>query len=200
MNRVEDVVDMALNAGLYVILNEHWDDGWMNNPTYSQQAYINNRLSIMWDQIATNFRDYNYNLLFAGTNEVMMEGDYGTPTEEYYTVQNSFNQTFVDTVRATGGNNVDRYLVVQNFNTNIDHAVNFAVMPSDSASGRLMMEIHYYDPYNFTLNATSNITQWGSIATDPSKTEDWAHESYCDSQFQKMKSNFVDQGIGVILG
>jgi endoglucanase len=199
MARVNEVVDYALDAGLYVMINIHWDNGWMQ-PTYAQQDYVNNRLAIMWEQIATNFQDYDNRLLFAGTNEVMVDGDYGTPTEEYYTVQNSFNQTFVTTVRGTGGNNADRYLVVQGFNTNIDHTVNFAEIPTDTVDDRLMMEVHYYDPYNFTLNTSSNITQWGSIATDSSAVEDWANESWVDSQFEKMKTNFVDKGIAVILG
>jgi endoglucanase len=199
MARVNEVVDYALNADLYVIINIHWDGGWMQ-PTYGQQDYVNNRLAIMWQQIATNFREYDKRLLFAGTNEVMVEGDYGTPTEEYYTVQNSFNQTFITTVRNTGGGNADRYLIIQGFNTNIDHTVNFAVIPTDTVTDRLMMEVHYYDPYNFTLNTDSNITQWGSIATDPNAVEDWANESWVDAQFQRMKSNFVDKGIAVILG
>lgn len=199
MNRIEEVVNYALDADLYVILNNHWDGGWMQ-PTYAQQNYVNNRLSIMWTQIASHFRDYDDRLLFAGSNEVMVDGDYGTPTVEYYTVQNSFNQTFVDTVRATGGPNATRHLVVQGFNTNIDHTVNFAEIPTDTVANRLMMEVHYYDPYNFTLNTNSNITQWGAIATNPNATETWANESYTDNQFQKMKTNFVDQGVGVILG
>lgn len=197
--RVEEVVNYALNADMYIILNIHWDGGWMQ-PTYAQQDYVNNRLAIMWRQIATRFRNYDDRLLFAGTNEVMVDGDYGTPTVEYYTVQNSFNQTFVDSVRATGGANASRHLVVQGFNTNIDHTINFADVPDDSVRDRLLMEVHYYDPYNFTLNATSNITQWGSIATNPAATETWANESYVDATFQRMKVNFVDRGIGVILG
>ncbi len=199
MNRVEEVVNYALDADMYVIMNIHWDNGWMQ-PTYAEQEYVNNRLSIMWTQIAEHFEGYDHRLLFAGTNEVMVDGDYGTPTEEYYTVQNSFNQTFVDTVRATGGNNADRYLVVQGFNTNIDHTVNFAEIPEDTVQDRLLMEVHYYDPYNFTLNESSDITQWGSIATDPNATESWANESYVDSQFDRMRTHFVEQGIGVILG
>ncbi|BFM21359.1 cellulase family glycosylhydrolase [Gilvimarinus japonicus] len=199
MNRVEEVVNYALDADMYVIMNIHWDEGWMQ-PTYAEQEYVNDRLATMWTQIANHFESYDDRLLFAGTNEVMVDGDYGTPTEEYYTVQNSFNQTFVDTVRATGGGNADRYLVVQAFNTNIDHGVNFADIPTDTVSDRLLMEVHYYDPYNFTLNQNSNITQWGAIATDPNVTETWANESYVNAQFQRMKNNFVDQGVGVILG
>lgn len=201
MSRVEEVVNYALDNNMYVIMNEHWDGGWMQ-PTAAQKDYVNDRLGKMWKQIATHFRDYDYHLLFAGSNEVMVEGNYNTPTAEYYTTQNSFNQTFVNAVRSTGGRNAYRYLVVQGFNTNIDHTVNFAQIPEDVdiATNRLMMEVHYYDPYNFTLNENSAITQWGSIATDPAATETWANESYVDAEFQKMKTNFIDQGVGVILG
>ncbi len=199
MDRVEQVVNYALNADMYVVMNIHWDNGWMQ-PTNAQQAYVNNRLKIMWTQIANRFKSYDNRLLFAGTNEVMVDGDYGTPTAEYYTVQNSFNQTFVTAVRATGGNNANRFLVVQGFNTNIDHTVNFAKIPTDTTSNRLLMEVHYYDPYNFTLNTNSNITQWGKNATNASAVETWANEAWADSQFQKMKTNFVDKGVGVILG
>jgi endoglucanase len=159
--RVKSVVDDALHADLYIIINIHWDGGWMQ-PTNAKKDCDNIRLATMWKQIANNFRDYDNRLLFAGTNEVMVDGDSDTPTKEYYTVQNSFNQTFASTVRATGGKNADRYLVVQGFNTNIDHTVNFAVLPKDTVANRLMMEVHYYDPYNFTLNTKSSISQWGS--------------------------------------
>lgn len=199
MNRVEEVVNYVLDNDMYAIVNIHWDNGWMQ-PTYEQEEYVNERLAAMWEQIATHFRDYDDHLLFAGTNEVMVEGDYGTPTEEYYTVQNGFNQTFVNTVRATGGRNVYRYLVVQGFNTNIDHAINFATIPEDVVEKRLMIEVHYYDPFNFSLNENSELIQWGKHATDPSLTESWADESYADAQFQKMKTNFIDKGVGVILG
>ena len=202
MARVTEVVNYARNAGLYTIINIHWDGGWMNTPTYAQQATINARITKFWTQIANNFKTYDDYLLFAGTNEVMMDGDYGTPTVEYYTVQNSFNQTFVNAVRATGGYNATRHLVVQGFNTNIDHAYNFFTVPSDSATKKLMVEIHYYDPYNFTLNTDNdNIWQWGSIATSGSNTETWANESYVDAQMGKMKSRFIDGlGMGVIMG
>jgi endoglucanase len=202
MARVTQVVDYARNAGLYAIINIHWDGGWMNNPTYAQQATINARITKFWTQIANNFKNYDDTLLFAGTNEVMKDGDWGTPTVEYYTVQNSFNQTFVNAVRATGGNNAVRHLIVQGFNTNIDHTYNFFSVPNDSASKRLMVEVHYYDPYNFTLNTDNdNIWQWGSIATSAANTETWANESYADAQMQKMKSRFIDGlGMPVIMG
>jgi len=200
LQRVEQVVNYALEKDMYVMMNIHWDSGWMQ-PTNAQSDYVNNRLAIMWQQIATHFRDYNDHLLFAGTNEVMVTGDYSTPTAEYYTVQNSFNQTFVDTVRKTGGRNTYRQLIVQGFNTNIDHTVNFVTIPTDTTPNRLMMEVHYYDPYDFTLNQNNDqVSQWGSQTTDASKAVSGQGESYVDGQFLKMRTHFHDQGIGVILG
>jgi endoglucanase len=200
LDRVEEVVNYALNAGMYVIINEHWDGGWIQ-PTDADKDEVNLRLAAMWEQIATHFITYDERLLFAGTNEVMVEGDFGTPIEEYYTAQNSFNQTFVDTVRATGENNATRYLIVQGFNTNIGHTVNFAVVPTDPTDARLMMEVHYYDPYQFTIfTDNDNYWQWGAIATNPNATAGWGNEDWVDAQFQAMKTTFVDQGIPVILG
>ncbi len=199
MARVEEVVNYVLKNDMYAIINIHWDGGWMQ-PTYARQKYVNNRFAIMWKQIAVHFRDYNDHLLFAGTNEVMRDGDYGTPTEEYYTVQNGFNELFVKTVRSTGGRNTYRHLVIQGFNTNIDHCVNFLKIPADPTPQRLMIEVHYYDPYNFTLNEQSNVIQWGKNATDPSKTETWANEEWADNQFLKMKTTYVDKGYAVLVG
>ena len=200
MARVTQVVDYARKAGLYTVINIHWDGGWMNHPTYDQQAAINTKLAKFWTQIANNFRDYDDTLLFAGSNEVGMENTWGPPTTEWAAVQNSFNQTFVDTVRATGGNNGRRHLVVQGYFTNIDITTATNTVPSDSVPNRLFMEVHYYDPYNFTLNGDSNIWQWGSIAKDAWATETWANEPWVDDQFQKMKSRFVDQGVAVLVG
>ncbi|QDH78505.1 cellulase family glycosylhydrolase [Echinicola soli] len=197
--RVEEVVNYVLDNDMYAIINIHWDGGWMQ-PTFAEEDGVNTRLEAMWVQIALHFRDYDDHLLFAGTNEVMVEGDYGTPKPEHTAVQNGYNQTFVDAVRGTGGRNVYRHLIVQSFNTNIDHAVGFMEMPSDDTPDRLMMEVHYYDPYEFALNTDSPVSQWGNEADDPSKTAKWGGEEYAIGQFQKMKSHFVDQGIPVIVG
>ena len=200
MARATQVVNYAHNAGLYAVINIHWDGGWMV-PTYAQQATVNARITKFWTQIANNFKGSDDTLLFAGTNEVHVDGVYSTPTAENVAVQNSFNQAFVDAVRATGGNNLARHLVVQGYNTNIDWTVAYLTVPSDSVAKRLMVEVHFYDPYDFTLNSSDTIWQWGSIATSAANTETWANESYVDAEFGKMKSRFVDGlGMPVILG
>jgi endoglucanase len=169
-------------------------------PIKAQQSVANARLAKYWTQIANNFKNNDDTLLFAGTNEVMVDGDYGTPTAEYVAVQNGFNQVFVNTVRATGGNNAKRHLAVQGYYTSIEHTVATNTVPKDSAANRLFMEVHYYDPYNFTLNGDSKVWQWGSIATDAAATETWANEAWADKQFQSMKTAFVDKGVAVIVG
>jgi endoglucanase len=199
MARVEEVLQYVLSAGLYAVINIHWDGGWVQ-PTYAKQDSVNLRLAAFWSQIAVHFRDYDDHLIFAGTNEVMVTGNYGTPTKEYYTVQNGYNQTFVSTVRSTGGCNVYRHLAVQGFNTNINYTLSYFVAPVDVISNRLIVEVHYYDPYDFTINENSSLLQWGKIATSPSQTQTWANEPYVDSQFKKMKNKFIDSGYAVLLG
>lgn len=199
MSRVQEVVDYAIDNGMYVVLNNHWDEGWMQ-PTFAQQDYVNDRLEKMWVQIALHFRDYDDRLLFAGTNEVLVAGDYGTPKPEYIQVQNSFNQTFVDAVRSTGGRNAYRNLVVQTFNTNIDHGINFFEMPEDPTEDRLMVEVHFYDPYEFALREDDGVSQWGKNATDASKKANWGDEAHVDIQFEKVKMEYVDKGIPVLVG
>jgi len=199
--RVKQVVDYARKSGLYVMINVHWDGGWLNHPTYDTQAATDAKLTRFWIQIANTFKDYDDYLLFAGTNEVGMDAPWGTPiSPEWAAVQNGYNQTFVNAVRATGGNNARRHLVVQAYFTNIDNAVAINTVPTDTIANRLFMEVHYYDPYDFTLNGDSNIWQWGAGATDPSAVETWADEPWVDNELQKMKTKFVDQGIPVIVG
>jgi endoglucanase len=169
-------------------------------PTYAQQRYVNRRLWFMWRQIATAFRDYGDHLLFAGTNEVMVTNQYGTPSVENYTVQNSFNQEFVLAVRSTGGRNAYRNLIIQGYNTNIDYTVAFLKIPRDYIANKLIVEVHFYDPFTFTIQQNSKITQWGKDATDPSKVEAWGNEDHVDGQFKKMENTFVDKGIPVIVG
>ena len=198
LNRVKQVADLALNAGLYVIINNH--DSLDFPPTTLAEAAGDARLQKLWTQVANTFKDYDNHLLFAGTNEIHV--DYGVPTAENCRIQTEFNQVFVDAVRASGGNNASRTLVFQGYNTDIDNTTGAcgAKVPTDTISGRLIMEFHFYAPYNFALNADSNIWQWGSIAVDPAVTETWANEAYVEAQFDKAKAAYSDKGIPVIIG
>ncbi|WP_262248835.1 cellulase family glycosylhydrolase [Parapedobacter soli] len=197
--RVKEVVDYCVANDMYVILNTHWDGGWLEeHPLYAHQEAVTAKFSALWQQIAVYFRDYDEHLLFAGTNEV--HADYGTPTAEHLAVQNAYNQTFVNAVRATGGKNAWRNLVVQSYNTNIDHAVTHLKIPTDPVPNRMMVEVHYYDPYDFTLDDKSDKYLWGEAYAGQPNASSWGQEEWVDQAFGKMKTHFVDRGIPVILG
>ncbi|MBB4034283.1 endoglucanase [Dysgonomonas hofstadii] len=197
--RVSEVVDYCLNNDMYAIINIHWDGGWLEeNPTYDKQAEANKKQKALWEQIAVYFRDYDEHLLFAGTNEV--HANYNEPSSENVEVQLSYNQTFIDAVRSTGGKNAWRNLIVQSYNTNIDYAVKYLEMPVDPTSERMMAEIHYYDPYEFCIQEANTVFLWGKDFTGMTGVATWGLEDWADTQFNKMKTNFTDKGIPVIMG
>ena len=196
--RVKQVVDYCVNNNMYAILNIHWDGGWLEeHPLYSHQNSVNAKQSSYWTQIANYFKNYNERLLFAGTNEV--RADYNNPTSEHINVQQSYLQTFINAVRATGGNNSTRTLVVQTYNTNAWHGIDHFWLPSDPASNRLIVEIHNYDPFDFTLNPNSSCLYWGSPFPSQSACN-WAQEAYIDDYYSQVKAEWVDKGIPVIVG
>lgn len=201
MERVKEVVDYCIENDMYVILNSHWDGGWLeNNPTYSQQAIVVKKQKAIWKQIATAFNDYDERLLFAGTNEVHVSNVYTAPTKENNEVLQSYNQAFVDAVRETGGKNTYRHLIVQTYNTNIQFGIDYLTMPSDPTPNRLFVEVHYYDPYDFALNENSDIYFWGKPYSQYGKTDSWGQEDFLEEIFAKVKQQFTDKGYPVILG
>ena len=203
LQRVKEVVDYCVNNDLYAILNIHWDGGWLEeNCTPDKQEEVNKKQAAIWKQIAIYFRDYDEHLLFAGANEPNAE------TQEQVDVLNVYEQTFVDAVRATGGRNTYRNLIVQAPNTDIDLADQFMTLPTDQTENRLIAEVHYYSPWNFcgmTEDASwgKMFYFWGAnyhVENADGRNADWGEEDYVRAQFQKMKTKFVDQGIPVILG
>jgi len=203
MARVKQVVDWCYAKNLYVIVNCHWDGGWLeNNIGSTPSPAINQKMNAYWTQIADAFKGYDNRLLFAAANEPAAD------TAAQVATLMSYYQTFVNAVRATGGNNSTRWLVLQGPSTNIDKTYDLMnTLPTDSASGRLMVEIHHY-PYQWTL-MTQDET-WGKMfyfwgrdyhsATMTDRNSTWGEEAYTDEQFQKMASKFVSKGVPVIIG
>ena len=195
MARVKEVVDYAIGQELLVVINTHHEAWLENNPLYTYQEKINSRLSKIWTQIATTFADYDDHLAFAGINEVQI--NWAQPTTENQAVQNSYNQTFVDAVRATGGKNHYRNLVVQTYSCNPYYGLNGLVVPNDVVEGRLIVEFHYYDPYEYCGSA--QYYYWGkeyaSYGATPSSNENTMKNLL--SQAQK---KWWQEGLGVLIG
>lgn len=206
LNRVQEVVDYCYAENMYVILNIHYDGGWLEkNCKAAVQNNVNKVQKALWTQIAEKFKDYDEHLLFAGCNEP------NAANVAEMEVLKSYEQTFIDAVRATGGNNALRNLIVQGPNTDITNTSDYGQLPVDNVPDRLMVEIHYYTPWNFCGMTTDE--SWGKMAyfwgteyhVDGSD-RNYHPGSYASAEaemevlFKMMQTKYVSQGIPVILG
>jgi len=206
LSRVTEVVQMALDRDLYAIINLHHDgadgyDGveWLSLNDASGAISADNNMRVearfvaLWKQIAGHFADRGERLIFESMNEI--HDGYGEPKPEYYEIINHLNQVFVDTVRASGGHNDKRYLLVPGYNTNIDYTLAGFKAPTDPTPQHLLLSIHYYDPWDFA--GEGKTATWG--AASPSN-DGWGQEDYVRKQFDQLQAKFVQQGIPVIIG
>lgn len=219
MARVKEIVDYCVKDGLYVVLNDHWDNGWIEvmgfSKTNKEFEIVDEqtiqlkaaRLQYIWKQIAKAFKGYDEHLLFAGLNEPFQEYFlFNGRHKELTPILQRYNQAFVNAVRSTGGKNKKRILVVQAPSVNISSATNEEIgftMPTDPVGdGRLMVEIHYYDPWDFCGQQDGGKRFWGQSqhVKDNPYTCEWGEENWVASQFASMKKKFYDQGYPVILG
>jgi endoglucanase len=203
LGHVEQIVKYALDQDLYVIINLHHDGGdgvsgkWINLVDSSGQVtaantdQVKTQFSTIWAQIANHFQTYGKYLIFESMNEV---GVRNGPTQAEFDVLNSLNQAFVDTVRASGGNNVGRCLVVPGFYTNINNTVAGFQAPTD-AYGKLILSAHYYDPAGFAMSGTTHAWGRGNPGID-----NWGQEDWLQSQVTALKVNYIDRGLPVIWG
>lgn len=204
--RVKRAVDSCLSRhpDMYVMLNIHYDGGWLETNCNPEMQEINNKKQkAYWEQIATYFRDFDEHLLFAACNEPNVHN------EVQMKVLASYEQTFVDAVRATGGKNYYRTLIIQGPSTDIDETRRlFLGMPKDVVEGRMMFEIHYYTPWNFagmTEDADWGVEffYWGERnlnPNDPKRCPTYGDLNFMKEHFAAMKEMFVDKGIPVVLG
>ena len=166
MSRVEEIVNYILDAGLYCVLNVHHDtgtDGWLRA---DEKVYGNtkDRYIALWRQIAERFNSYGPKLLFESFNEMLdSQNRWNEPASaDSYLYINKYNQDFVNTVRATGGNNSYRNLVVNDYcASSMSTAFDALDVPDDSVKDHIIFEFHSYSPYNFAMNeSTGAIKTW----------------------------------------
>lgn len=207
MDRVEEVVRYARKAGMYVIINDHWDGGWygmFGSESAETRALAMEAYKGMWQQIAERFRDYSDYLIFESANEELGgRFDENSPLycsdsvvtyltdDERYALTNEINQTFVDVVRATGGNNATRFLLIAGYSTDIDKTCDDRFqMPKDTVDSKLMVSVHYYDPWSYCgASSAASATKWGTVSD----------YEYMDQQLAKM-TKFTEAGYGVVIG
>ena len=257
-DRVETIVNYALNDEMYVIINIHWDGGWWG--MFGAEEYDAKETPIrdeawkkyisIWTQISERFKEYSDHLIFEGANEEIsgrLNDNYKDPntaqqnqtgklgkkdpeTEkidatEIYEMANAINQKFVDIVRASGGNNAYRHLLIPGTgnescviegnesetyvqNGTIDDRWKLPNDPAEKATGvkKMSVSVHYYDPVDYGLSATSTASygyrdKWGVDYTDANGKTYKGQDDYdfMDNMLGKLKK-FTDQGYGIILG
>lgn len=188
MDRVTEVVDMALAEDLYVILDTHHEE-WLNLEVEREEE-ICDRYCSLWTQIAQQFAEYDGRLLFEGMNEPRLrdsahEWDAGTP--ELRAMVNRLNEAFVRTVRQTGGENTGRYLLIGAYATNTEEeALAELVVPE----GNVIVAVHMYLPYSFCQD-DEGTAQW-----DGANGEDAAQ---VQAVFENLRRFFIKKHIPVVI-
>ncbi len=204
--RVEEVAGYCVNRDLYVILNIHWDGGWDSLFATDYDTAIA-KFSAIWTQVSDRFRGWDSHVIFEALNEVgwtQFFNYYGGPdagnaypekAKHGYDLLYTINQQFVDLVRASGGNNAKRFLLIPGYNTDIELTCHELYrMPADPAN-HLLISVHYYHPWDFVGLAEDSSyapmrLKW------PETSKDIQDLNY---YIGKMKT-FTDKGYGVVIG
>lgn len=196
MKRITTVVNQALDAGLHVIINSHHDnDIYMPRADNSQhgQEY----LTAIWTQVGEHFKDYDYNLIFQTMNEPRVVGTsyewsvngQNPDCVAALGVVNELNQASLNAIRATGGKNADRYVIISPYAGNSGAATSsYFQLPEDSAENRLIVSIHAYTPYNLCLNRYSAETTFSK-----------AKLGEITSMLKALKYRFLKNGVPIII-
>jgi len=196
LNRVKEVVDYCIDNGMYVILNTHHDTNYYS-PTNSKKAESEKFFKSIWTQVGNKFKNYDSHLIFETMNEPRLVGtsdewwfprdNPSSAVKEAISCINSYNQVALDAIRATGGNNATRCVMVPGYDASYDGCmVDAFKLPNDSASNRLIVSVHAYTPYDFTLNKNG--------------TDRFYDTASLDSLFSDLNRKFLSQGIPVIIG
>ncbi|MEO0528183.1 MAG: glycoside hydrolase family 5 protein [Bacteroidota bacterium] len=189
LDRVEEVVNYGRANNMYVIINVHHDDPWII-PTYAEADEVKDRLAKLWTQVANRFKNYSDYLIFETLNEPRYENtpeEWTGGTAEGRDVVNQYHQVSLDAIRATGGNNGQRQIMISTYAAStIPLAMNALVIPNDDP--RTIISLHSYFPFPFTLEGTD--TTWG---TDEDKAQ-------LEAEMDRIKAQFTDNGKAVVLG
>ncbi|MGN1416742.1 MAG: glycoside hydrolase family 5 protein [Oscillospiraceae bacterium] len=199
--RVKQVVDWALDSGMYVILNIHWDGGWWEKFAGEDKDECMYKYERIWTQLTDEFKNYSDKLMFESLNE---EGCWDSIWNRYsgegdknaaYGLLNEINQKFVDLVRASGGNNKKRHLLIAGYATDVALTCDELYKMPDDPENRCAVSVHYYTPSTFAI--LEQDADWGKCRTDWGTEADMAE---LEKNMDMMKEHFVDKGIPVIIG
>lgn len=197
LDRVGEIATWAIEAEMFVIINEHWSGGWwgmFGSPDLEIRTKGNKIFNEIWTQVGNYFKDYSYRLILEAGNEELgnrlndeIDGVVGVLNqEELYAETNRLNQEFVNIIRSQGSKNKERFLLIPGYNTDIKLTLdNRFEMPEDE-DNKLLLSVHYYDPSPYTIG--------GSMV--------WETKEEYEAQNELLKSltKFTDLGYGIVIG
>ncbi len=190
--RTREIVDWALDADMYVILNIHWDGGWWENFSTDKTECMK-KYTRIWDQLTEEFAGYDDYLMFESLNE---EGHWDDiALDDAYALLNEINQTFVDLVRDSGGNNDERHLLIAGYATDVDKTCDARFVMPDDPMNRCAVSVHYYTPATFCL--LEEDVSWGKCESTWGDTSD---VRVLNGYMNKLQKTFVNNDIPVIIG
>ena len=194
--RVKEVVDMAYDQELFVIINMHHED-WLNSKKLdTNYVKIGEQLAAIWKQIADEFADYDQHLIFEGMNEPRMKGTSAewNGNADGYAAVNYLNQLFVDTIRTDAqGYNSERALMIPSYAASCSNSPMLALqIPqwNGQQADNIIVSVHSYTPYDFCLSDTQ--VNFNKLFT--------SHTTSIDMVFYSIKGMFLDKGIPVVIG
>jgi len=207
LRRVKEVVQYCINDGMYILLNDHVNDGWLDcTATGARLDTIRAKQKAYWEQIATEMRDFDEHLMFGSANEPNATD---LPSS---TLLENYHQIFINAVRSTGGKNANRTLVIQAPSTSVDLAdyfIGVPGMPVDQVPKKLVVEVHWYSPANFAILSAdaswgNEWCYWGANfhSKDDSARNATANteEGYVDATMAYVKKRFIDNKIPFLIG
>lgn len=203
LSRVHEVVRWALDAGLYVILNIHWDGGWWDGfASDAKKDKCMEKYTRIWEQITDEFGAENEYLMYESLNE---EGAWDALWNRYggddsgkqkaYDLLLEINQRFVDTVRGKGGTDANRHLLIAGYATDIDCTCDAMFRMPEDPQNRCAVSVHYYTPPTFCI--LEQDADWGKARANWGSPRDL---NELKQNFEKLTERFVSQGVPVIIG
>jgi len=191
LDRVQEIVDWAFEFDMYVIVNTH-HERW-NFPSADNTAAVR-ILTSLWHQVASRFAGYSEKLILENMNEPRLFGtsqEWTGGTPEARGVINGWNYAFINTVRATGYNNENRFLLIPTHAASADpNPINDMWVPRNDH--RVMVSVHAYTPYDLVLNTRSSRNTF-----DPNNSNDTRD---IDALFDRLYTRFISRGTAVVMG
>ena len=201
LNRVESILNWALDCGLVAIVNVHHENEWVKKVPTDNEA--KKKFTSIWEQLCNRFEKYGDHLIFEPMNEIGYDEIWtpwkGGQTEKAkaFGYVNELNQLFVDIVRKSGGNNAKRHLLVEIYNTGLEYAFDpLTKIPTDPAK-HLALTVHYYTPPLFAILGNGEDAGWGVGVPSWGTTQEFKE---LNDNMDLLKKNCVDKGIPVIIG